>query len=175
MPDIIPQILGIFGLVIIVLSFQCKENKNFFLMQGFGSFFFFLNFILIGAYGGAFFNLSNLVRGLLFLKNPKKIWKLLAVEAVYIFCLIFSIFLDHSAKQIILTLIPFSALIIMSVFMWIGNSKHIRYFQIAYMSPSWIVYNCFNLSIGGIICESFNMVSSALYLIRLKKQNKKQP
>ena len=169
MNPIIPQILGMVGLAIIVLSFQCKQNRKFFLMQGFGSFFFFLNFILIGAYGGAFFNLANLIRGLLYSKNTKKAWKLITVEAVYILCLAFSIYLDSSMRQIILTLLPFSALILMSIFMWKGNTKHIRYFQIAYMSPSWIVYNCFNLSIGGIICESLTMISSAIYLVREKK------
>ena len=54
---IVAQIFGIIGLVTIVLSFQCKKNSLFFLMQGVGSFMFFLNFILIGAYGGAFFNI----------------------------------------------------------------------------------------------------------------------
>lgn len=170
MIDIIAQVLGIFGLIVIVLSFQCKKNKNFFLMQGIGSLFFFLNFILIGAYGGAFFNLCNFIRGLLFSKNQKKVWKLVVVEVVYTMSFAFSLYLNHSIEQIILTLLPFSALIIMSVFMWKGNPKHIRYFQIAYMSPTWIVHNCFNLSIGGIICESFNMISSAIFLLRNKNK-----
>ena len=66
--EIIAQSLGIVGLVIIVLSFQCKKNSRFFLMQGVGSFMFFMNFILINAVGGALFNLCNLARGLLFLE-----------------------------------------------------------------------------------------------------------
>ncbi len=169
MVDIIAQGFGIVGLIIIVASFQCKSNKNFFLMQGSGSLFFVLNFLLIGAYGGALFNLSNLIRGLLFSKNAKKAWKLVVVEIFYTACFIFSIILDHSLKQIILVLIPFSALFTMSVLMWHGNDRTIRKFQIAYMSPAWIVHNIFNLSIGGLICEVFNMVSSAIYLIRLKK------
>ena len=169
MLDPIAQVCGIIGLVIIVWSFQCKQNKSFFIMQGTGSFMFFLNFILIGAYGGAFFNLANLVRGLLFADGKKKTWKLYLVEAAYTLCLVFSIILDHSLRGIILVALPFSALIIMSVFMYIGNSKHIRYFQIAYMSPSWIVHNIFNFSLGGLICESFNMVSSFIYCIREKK------
>lgn len=169
MLDPIAQVCGIIGLVIIVWSFQCKQNKSFFIMQGTGSFMFFLNFILIGAYGGAFFNLANLVRGLLFADGKKQKWKLYLVEAAYTLCLVFSIILDHSLRGIILVALPFSALIIMSVFMYIGNSKHIRYFQIAYMSPSWIVHNIFNFSLGGLICESFNMVSSFIYCIREKK------
>ena len=170
--DIIAQAFGIVGLVIIVASFQCKKNKNFFLMQGFGSFMFFINFIMINAYGGAFFNLANLVRGLLFSKDTGKKWKLAVVEAIYTACFAFSIFLDSRTEQIILVAIPFIALVVMSVFMWSGNSRHIRYSQIAYMSPAWIIHNIFNFSLGGLLCESFNMVSSIIYLIRLKREKK---
>ena len=74
---IVAQVFGIIGLVIIVLSFQCKQNKYFFIMQGTGSFMFFLNFIFIGAFGGALFNLANLIRGLLFSDGKKKAWKLM--------------------------------------------------------------------------------------------------
>lgn len=166
---IVAQALGIVGLVIIVSSFQCKKNKSFFLMQGFGSMFFFLNFLLIGAFGGAFFNLVNLVRGLLFSKNREKLWKLITVNAAYILCFAFSIFLNPSAWQIFLVALPFSALFYMSILMYKGNDKHIRAFQIALMSPTWIFHNIFNLSIGGIVCEVFNMVSSAIYLLRNRK------
>ena len=69
--DTIAQIFGIFGLILLVSSLQFKKKTHFFLLQGLVSFMFFLNFILIGAYGGAFFNLCNLFRGLLFLKNAK--------------------------------------------------------------------------------------------------------
>lgn len=170
--EIVAQALGIVGLVIIVASFQCKKNTNFFILQGAGSFMFFLNFILIGAYGGAFFNFANLLRGLLFAYGKKRKWKLILVEAAYTLCLAFSIVLDHSAWGIFLVAVPYTALITMSVFMYIGNSKHIRYFQIGYMSPAWIFHNIFNFSLGGIICESFNMVSSFIYLMRERKSRK---
>ena len=167
--EILAQGFGIVGLCIIVLSFQFKKNSSFFLLQGVGSLMFFLNFILIGAYGGALFNLCNLLRGLVFMKNAKKPWKLAVVELAYTLCFAFSVYLDHSPKQIILVAIPFVALLIMSVFMWIGNSKHIRICQIACSSPGWIIHNIFNLSIGGLICECFNMISSFIYILRQRK------
>mgnify|MGYP003397639188 FL=1 len=173
MNDIIPQIFGIIGLCIIVLSFQFKKNTTFFLLQGVGSFMFFLNFLLIGAYGGALFNLCNLLRGLLFMKNAKKPYKLFIVELAYTVCFAFSVYLDHSLKQIILVAIPFTALVIISVFMWLGNSKHIRICQISCSSPGWIIHNIFNLSVGGLICECFNIISSVIYLVRLKKSPEK--
>ena len=172
--DIIAQALGIVGLVIIVLSFQFKKNSHFFLLQGTGGFMFFLNFILIGAWGGALFNLCNLLRGLLFLKDAKKPWKLCVVELSYVVCFVVSVILDHSLAQILLVALPCAALLVMSVFMWKGNSEHIRWCQITCSSPAWIVHNIFNFSLGGLLCECFNMVSSIVYLIRQRVENKKQ-
>lgn len=168
--EITAQAFGIIGLVIIVYSFQCKQNKNFFLMQGIGSFMFFLNFIMIGAFAGAFFNLTNLVRGLLFSKDDKKLWKLITCEALYTFCFAFSVFLVKGDMfKIFISFLPYVALIIMSVLMWKGNGKHIRIFQFFMMSPFWIVHNVFNFSLGGIICETFNMVSVAVAFMRYGK------
>lgn len=168
--EIIAQIFGIVGLVIIVSSFQCKKNKNFFLLQGIGSFAFFLNFILINAYAGAMFNLTNLVRGLLFSKEDKKPWKLATIVALYTICFAFSVFLAWGDWfMIFIASLPYVTLVIMSVLMWLANGKHIRYFQVTLMSPAWIVHNIFNFSIGGILCETFNMVSTIISLIRYRK------
>lgn len=169
--DIIAQGFGIIGLIIIVSSFQCKTNRNFFLMQGIGSFMFFLNFIMISAYAGALFNLTNLLRGLLFSKEDKKVWKLVLVIACYTACFIFSAFLIWGDWfMLFISALPYVTLLAMSVLMWIGNGKHIRYFQVSLMSPSWIVHNIFNFSLGGILCESFNMISTVISLIRYRKE-----
>lgn len=169
MLDILAQGFGIVGLIIIVLSFQFKKNSLFFLAQGMGSFMFFLNFMLIGAYGGAMFNMCNLLRGLTLMKNPQKKWKLVINVISYVVCFCVSVYLDSSLRNIVLVVLPCAALVAMSVFMWLGNSRHIRIFQILASSPAWIIHNIFNLSIGGLLCESFNMVSSVIYLFRLKK------
>lgn len=168
--DIISQAFGLLGLVIIVMSFQCKKNRNFFLLQGVGSFMFFINFILISAYAGALFNLTNLVRGLLFSKEDKKIWKLVSVIACYTACFIFSAALIWGDWfMIFISALPYVTLVIMSVLMWLGNGKHIRYFQVTLMSPSWIIHNIFNFSLGGILCESFNMISTIISFMRYGK------
>lgn len=169
--EIIAQSFGIIGLIIIVWSFQCKNNKNFFLMQGIGSLAFVINFILIRAYAGALFNLTNLVRGLLFSKEDKKVWKLVVVNVLYTACFAFSSYLAWGDWfMIFIAALPYVTLFIMSILMWLGNGKHIRYFQVSLMSPAWIVHNIFNFSLGGILCESFNMVSSIVALIRYRKQ-----
>ncbi len=169
--DIVAQGFGILGLFIIVYSFQCRKNSGFFLMQALGSFMFFINFLLIGAYAGALFNLTNLVRGLLFRKDSKKRWKLILTVALYTACFAFSIFLVRdNAFGIFISALPYVTLVIMSVLMWLGNGRHIRIFQFWLMSPSWIVHNIYNFSLGGIICECFNMISSVIALMRYKKE-----
>ena len=70
--------------------------------------------------------------------------------------------------NMVLSAVPFVALFFMSICMWHGNGKHIRYSQIFYMSPAWIVYNIFNFTLGGLICETINMISSLVALIRYK-------
>lgn len=168
--EILAQVFGILGLIVIVSSFQFKENKKFFTLQGIGSLFFFLNFIMIGAVAGALFNLTNLVRGLLFSKDREKVWKLVLIEVLYTGCFVFSLFLTKGNYfQIFLSSLPYIALVLMTICMWKGNGKNIRISQIAYMSPAWIVHNIFNFSLGGLICEIINMISSAIALIRYKK------
>ena len=73
------------------------------------------------------------------------------------------------AFMIFISALPYVTLVIMSVLMWLGNGRHIRIFQFWLMSPSWIVHNIFNFSLGGIICECFNMISSVIALVRYKK------
>ena len=172
--EIFAQVLGIFGLIIIVLSYQFKSNRLFFIAQGAGSTFFFANFLLIGAYGGALFNLVNLLRGLLLMKNPQKKWKLVFIELAYVGCLAFSIVLDTSFLPIFFAALPFTGLVVMTVFMVRAKPVPIRVFQIAWMSPSWIIHNVYNFSLGGIVCESLNMVSSAHFVARGRREKNKE-
>ena len=168
--EIIGQIFGIVGLCIIVSSFQCKKNKNFFLLQAIGSFAFVMNFLLINAYAGALFNLTNLVRGFLFSKEDHKKWKLALLITLYTICFAFSSFLVWGDWfMIFIASLPYITLVFMTVFMWQADGKRIRYFQVSFMSPAWIVHNIFNFSLGGILCESFSMVSTIISFIRYGK------
>ena len=172
--EIIGQIFGIVGLIIFVLSFQCKNSKKLVFVQGIGGLMFFLNFLLIGAYGGALFNLTILVRGLLYTKKDNKVWKPLIVAILFTAAYIYSLTLVYeSVLQIVLTTLPYVSLLIMSVLMWKDDGKKIRYFQICALSPSWLIHNIFNFTLGGILAEVFNIVSAVVSLIRFKENKNK--
>ena len=163
---IIGQCLGCVGLVIMVLSFQFKKNRTLFIMQSIAAFCFVLNFLLIGAWAGTFFNLCVLIRGVLFMKNSDKKWKLFVTEAIFVGSYAFSLVLDHRPMQIVLVSLVLVGLLTSTFFMWQGAAKRIRYCQIVCTSPVWIAHNVYNPSLPGIVCECFNMISSVIYLIR---------
>lgn len=170
--DIIAQIFGILGMASIVSSYQFKENKKFFAMQGLGSLMFLINYIMIGAIAAALFNLVNFSRGILFSKNRKKIWKIALLEVLYAGCFAFSVFLiKDNYFQIFLSALPYIGLVFMTVCMWNGNGKHIRISQVAYMSPAWLVHNIFNFTLGGIVCEAISIASSVVALIRYRNES----
>ena len=171
--EITGQIFGIFGLLMFAFSFQLKNSKKLIFVQGIGGMMFFINFLLIGAYGGALFNLTVLVRGLLYMKKNNKIWKPLIVLLLFTAAYIYSLTLiNGNILQIVLTTLPYISLLIMSVLMWKGNGKLIRIFQVATLSPSWLIHNIFNFTLGGILAELFNITSAIISLQRFKNKDK---
>ncbi len=175
MKEIIAQTIGIIACTVAVLSFQCKKNKYLFLMQALSGLLFSMNYFLIGAIPGALFNLTSLVRGTLLSKNGKKLWKVFVINALFTLCFAYSVsLLAGDWLQIFLSSLTFLGLIFMTVFMYKGNAKHIRYFQVAFASPSWLIYNVVNFTLGGILCEVFNMASVGIYFLRCRNDAKKQ-
>jgi len=169
--EIIGQIFGVFGLIMFVFSFQCHNSKKLVLVQGIGGMMFFINFLLIGAYAGALFNLTILVRGLLYTKKDNMIWKPVLVELMFTAAYIYSLTLvGGDILQIVLITLPYLSLLIMSVLMWQEKGKMIRYFQVGVLSPSWLLHNIFNFTLGGILAEVFNIVSAIFSLIRFKNK-----
>ena len=168
---IISQIFGILGLLFSVLSYQEKNNKKFLIIQGISGFMFFMNFILIGAVSAALFNLVNLVRGIIFSKEEKKKTGMYIVTALYVICFAISLVTIISKPfKIFLSSFTFLTLLLMTFLMWRGNPKHIRYGQLFASSPSWLIHNIFNFSLGGILCEVFTIVSVIISFIRFGKE-----
>ncbi|MBQ4087816.1 MAG: YgjV family protein [Clostridia bacterium] len=170
MVDIIAQTFGIFGMLLAILSFQCKKNTRFFLLQALSGLLFSVNFFMIGAIGGALCNAANVARGALFSKSDRVKWKLVVNLVMYFACMVVSlIFVWGDAKQMILTMLTISASVASTAAMWTGSGAFIRKIQLYCSSPLWLIHNCFNFSLGGILCESFNMLSVIVSFIRYGK------
>ena len=161
--QIIAQIIGIVAMAVCVSSFQFKNNKRFFIVQGVSSCLFFTHFFLLGAYTGAFLNLLGLVRSTC-LSIKKLRHPVFEVLIMAIYTLITVLTYDGWLSILVL-----AAQLIGTAVFWRNKAMLIRIYQLAIGSPFWLVYNIFNFSIGGIVTEVFNLISTTVSIIRYRK------
>ena len=170
MTNIVAQALGIFGMLAAMISYQCKKNKNYFIFQGLSGAFFSAQFILIGAWAGLIFNAYNIVRALAYQsKKAKSVACVVGLEFLVLTAAMISIFvLKEDWWLVSFTLV---AQVTGTFAMWTRDGKKIRISQMAVVSPFWLLYDLLIPvpSIGGILCEVFNMASVIISFIRFKK------
>ena len=170
MTNIIAQTLGILGMLAAMISYQCKKNKNYFIFQGLSGAFFSAQFILIGAWAGLIFNAYNIVRALAYQsKKAKSVVCVMSLEFLVVIAAAMSVLVFKEAWWLVsFTLI---AQVTGTFAMWTRDGKKIRISQMAVVSPFWLLYDILIpvTSIGGVLCEVFNMASVIISFIRFKK------
>lgn len=167
MYTIITDIIGYFGAFFNIFSFQAKKNKRLFLFQFLGSSCFTLNYIMLGAATGAIMNIVTVIRTLIFMRGEKtrKPYILILLCLLIVACTALS-----SGEQLLsgslLPLIPLIGMLSTTCAMYSGNGKVIRLVQLFIGSPCWVIYNAVCGAKGGVICDSFVIVSTIVSIIR---------
>lgn len=168
--EILAQIIGILGMLAAMISYQCKSNRNYFIWQGMSGLFFSLQFVMIGAWAGLAFNLYNIVRAVVYqTKISRSFFCLTALELLVIGAASLSVFVLHETWWLVL--LAFIAQACGTFAMWTRNGKTIRVSQLAVVSPLWLLYDLLipTPSLGGILCEVFNIVSVIVSFVRFRK------
>lgn len=175
---VIGQIFGFVAMALIVWSFQFKDNKKLFLLQVGSCTFFVLHYLFLGlggdpaAYSGMAQNFVGLAfRAVLLLGEKHK--KLNSTLVMAVFCAVMAVLgaLTYSGDPV--ALLPVVGNIICVGALWTRDANLIRFGQLIAVSPCWLTYNVFMLSIAGILLESFNIISIIVYYIR-RRINKKR-
>ncbi len=159
--QIISQFFGILGMMCAFVSFQCKENKKLLLWQTLTSLMFIISFSLQGAILGMTLNILNLIRNYSLIKFSKKV----NFPLMIIINIGFVIALLYNYESLISVLLMV-AQVLATVFMYTGNGKYIRLCQVCALSPAWLLYNISYMNIGGILTETFNIISVVISIIR---------
>lgn len=175
MPDFIlqalapAQLLGYVGMACALLSYQCKKNRNYFFMQTGCAIAFTLQYLLLGAWSAMLLNVVAIARGIFFSLDEKyrKRSLFLSIEVAFILFAVLSVLIFHEVWWIALAVLIAQAG--GTVAMWTRNGKTIRITQLAVVSPLWLLNNFYYFSIGGILCESFNILSVIISFIRFHK------
>ncbi len=162
------QILGIVAMAVSMFSFQCRKNRNLYLFQGLSGFFFGISFILLNGGGtvttAAAFNFINVLRGLIMMRPKlRKTPLLVLLTALYTLAAVLTF---DGWVTVMLVVIQYAG----TLAMWHDEGEIIRAVQFFMISPAWLIHNIFIVfSIGGIICELFNIVSVIISFVRYKK------
>ena len=170
--EIIAQIISIVAMAFVNISFLQKKKSILLTCQLIGNGLFSLNFFLLGAMSGALLNGIAVIRAFVFLKKEKlhadnAIWTtgfILSYLASY--ALVFTVFgKEPTLFNFIIEFMPVIAMISLHLSFRYTDTKMIRRFGLV-SGPTWLVYNVVNFSIGAIICESLNIVSILIGMVR---------
>jgi len=161
----IAQAVGVVGMILGVLAFQCKDTKKLFLMQFLASLVCALQFLLLGAYTGLLLNVAGAIR-LVILYFDKKKWAnhpatVAAVTLMMVLCGI-------ATWDGWLSILPTAAQAVSTPLYFRKSGKLLRWGQLCFMSPCWLIYNLCSLAIPGVILEIMNISSIIISLIRFK-------
>ncbi len=171
--EIVAQILSILSCAVLILSFQVKNNRHLFLMQTIAAAGFGISYLLLGAFTGFLNNVIAFTNTLVLLCNRlRKKYIMYLICAAYVAVPFISLYLFNdtwTVRNIIAIIISFIAPITQYAFTvatWKNDGKTIRAVRLFAVTPTWLAYNFVVLSIGGIICESFNIISIVVSFIR---------
>ena len=173
--EIAAQLVGIVAMAFNILSYQQKTQKGVIGFQLFGSMLFAVNYFLLGATVGGILNLVGTVRAVVFLNREKThaehpAW-LVGFTAVYLlsYLLTFTVFQKvPTVFNLIVEFLPVIGMTATTVSFRLKDAATIRRFGLI-SSPSWLVYNIVNFSIGAICCEVLSLGSILIGMLRLDR------
>lgn len=160
--NIAAQIVGAFGILFSLLSFQFAKRKYILLSQMTASLLFSLQLFMVGAITGGCLDMISFVRTLIFMNNQKK-WASSKLWLVgFILIMISTGILTWENAWSIL---PIIGSILSTVALWMKKGKHIRMISLL-VGPCWLVYNIINGAYTGAFNEVLAMTSIVIGLFR---------
>ena len=168
---VIAQIMGGLGAVSMILSSWQKSRKKIFLFLVFDNLFYFLQYIFLQAYAGAFTNIVGLFRTILFSKKGEN--KFLKTNYPLYLVIILYILINIFTYDGISSLFPALASIIYAFVLWQDEPKKIR-FGSSIMLLMWFVYNLFVKAYVGALVEFTLFISAVVAIIKIDIKDKKK-
>lgn len=175
----IAQAFGILAMIMNVASYQAKKQKTVIIMQLFGSLFFTVNMLMLSATMGAILNIIGVARALVY-SNKDKIKHIKIFTYIFIslyvlsYVATFTVFgKEASAFNLIVEFLPVVGMIATNIGFSLKSAADIRKVMLI-SSPMWLAYHGISLSLGGVLCEIFTLVSVFVGMLRYdikKKQN----
>ena len=165
--QVLGQVFSILGMVITIVSFQMKHRKQILMMQTAGSAFFLISFLFLQSWAAVYLNIVYLARNIIFYFRNDAQW---ARHKVWLFVLLIAVVAAGSlGYRTPWDILPIVGSIFGTVAAYMKNENMFRLFKLG-DSPCWLIYNISVPSVGGSVCEVFNLISITIGLIRYRKK-----
>ena len=158
----IAQIVGVFGLICSLLSFQMKRRKWIMAFQMTASLSFAAQFFMMGAITAGCVDMLSFLRTVIFSQNSKK-WASSPIW-LYVF-LVIMVITGAATWQNAWDLLPIAGSVLSTIALWMKSEKKIRLISLT-VGPCWLVYNLVIGAWAGALNEVLAMTSIVIGLIR---------
>lgn len=166
MQELFGQITSVVGMILTIASFQMRTRRSIIIFQTMGSSFFLVSYFLLGSWTGVYMNIVYLTRNFVFYYRNEKQW---AKSKCWLgIFLVASVVAGALGYRRAIDILPIFGAVFATLAMYMPRENMLRAFNLL-ASPCWLVYNIQLPSTGGILCETFNMVSIAVGLFRYRK------
>ena len=167
--QLIGQALGILATVITVISYQMNTKRSLLLVQTIATACTCLAYLFLGATSGFTLNIVCIIRNIVFYFQ-KDSGKVHTISALVLAAAMVAV--GALSWQGPISLLIIVALAANTVFMSFGNPQLLRQ-SVLGTSSLVLLYNIFVFSIGGIANEGLSIVSSAVGIVRFRKEKAK--
>ena len=169
---ILAQIFGVLGAISMIISSWQKTRKRILFFLVFDNIFYFIQYLLLNAYTGAYTNIIGLIRlGLFSYKGKNYFFKKNYV--LYIVCFL-SILIGCLTYSNLGSIFPVISSVIYAIVLWQDNPKLIR-IGTTIMLAMWCVYNVLVHAYVGALSEGIMCMSSLLAIIKIDILKNKIP
>lgn len=166
------QIVGIFAVVLFLLSYQMKKRRNIILCNAVSRVLYILQYIMLGAYEGAVLDVLGTVSSVM-AQNKDKDFIKKYVKGMFLLINLLMVVAGLWLYEDIFSLGALIGVLLHTIAFWITEEKTIR--RVSFLgSPFWLIFNLANHAYGSAIGDFLTMVSigTAIYRYDIKGERK---
>ncbi len=178
--NIFAQLIGILAMSANIVSYQFKSKRGLLTCQLVGSVLFSVNMFLLDAIMGGILNIVGILRAIVYMNKERFGNHIRLINSGFMllyalsYVAVFTVFKkEPSFFNLVIELLPIIGMSVMTVGFSGRSARTIRLCGWI-NSPCWLIYNCVNASIGGILCEAISLVSAISAYVRLDAKKRRE-
>jgi len=172
--QVIAQILGMLTVVLGILAYQVKTDKQLLVVNLLDCGVFAAHYFLLGAIPGAVLNTVGVLRSLVYYHKNKSFYRPKLFPVLFAFLmLVLGIWSSVVAGDGIHAVLVIAALVINTLCLSFKSAQKIR-ISVLITCPMVLIYDIIVHSVGGAVYESVAIVSAIIGIIRYHNQEEKK-